>query len=76
MFCSVDSEQSLPRTAPLATPEQDMSLLDSLPVDRNLIRESLDDVNIDVLDEEEVVMRVSLYETLPPGMSQVGSNRL
>ena len=59
MFCSVDSEQSLPRTAPLATPEQDMSLLDSLPVDRNLIRESLDDVNIDVLDEEEVVMRVS-----------------
>jgi hypothetical protein len=22
MFCSVDSEQSLPRTAPLATPEQ------------------------------------------------------
>ncbi len=35
-----------------------MSLLDSLPVDRNLIRESLDDVNVDVLDEEEVVMRV------------------
>ena len=60
MFCSVDSEQSLPRTAPLATPEQDMSLLENLPVDRSFIRESLDDVNIDVLDVEEVVMQVSL----------------
>lgn len=29
MFGSVDSEQSIPRTAPLATPEQDMSLLSS-----------------------------------------------
>ncbi len=28
LFGSVDSEQSVPRTAPLATPEQDMSLLD------------------------------------------------
>jgi hypothetical protein len=28
VFGSVDSEQSVPRTAPLATPEQDMSLLD------------------------------------------------
>jgi hypothetical protein len=37
-----------------------MSLLDSLPIDRNFIRESLDDVNIDVLDEEEIVMQVSI----------------
>ena len=37
---------------------QDMSLLDSLPVDRNFIRESLDDVNIDVWDEE-VAMQVT-----------------
>jgi hypothetical protein len=36
-----------------------MSLLDSLPVDRNFIRESLDDVNIDVLDEEEIAMQVN-----------------
>jgi hypothetical protein len=35
-----------------------MSLLESLPVDRNFLRESLDDVNIDVLDEEEVAMQV------------------
>lgn len=27
-------------------------MLESLPIDRDLIRESLDDVNIDVLDEE------------------------
>ncbi len=39
--------------------QQDMSLLDSLPVDRNFIRESLDDVNIDVLDEEEIAMQVN-----------------
>jgi hypothetical protein len=37
-----------------------MSLLDSLPIDRNFIRESLDDVNVDVLDEEEIVMQVSI----------------
>ena len=43
-----------------------MSLLESLPVDRNLIRESLDDVNIDVLDEEEIVMQVRIvFYVLP-----------
>ena len=30
LFGSVDSEQSVPRTAPLATPEQDMSLISSI----------------------------------------------
>jgi hypothetical protein len=41
-----------------------MSLLDSLPIDRNFIRESLDDVNIDVLDEEEIVMQVSIISCI------------
>ena len=33
LFGSVDSEQSVPRTAPLATPEHDTSLLDVVSVD-------------------------------------------
>ena len=45
-----------------------MSLLDSLPVDRNFIRESLDDVNIDVWDEEVAMqvtdfLKINLYPT-------------
>ena len=35
MFGSVDSEQSVPRTAPLATPEQDMSLLENFSFDND-----------------------------------------
>ena len=33
MVCSVDSEQSVPRTAPLATPEQELSLLEMTSVE-------------------------------------------
>ena len=35
MFGSVDSEQSVPRTAPLATPEQDMSLMENFSFDND-----------------------------------------
>ena len=39
MFGSVDSEQSVPRTAPLATPEQDMSLMENFSFDNDPMNE-------------------------------------
>ena len=36
LFGSVDSEQSVPKTAPLATPEQELSLLDTIASVENL----------------------------------------
>ena len=50
LFGSVDSEQSVPRTAPLATPEQDMSLIDE---NGSLRQQSLDGIGNEVFQENE-----------------------
>ena len=49
LFGSVDSEQSVPRTAPLATPEQDMSLIDE---NGSLRQQSLDGIGNEVFQDE------------------------
>ena len=54
LFGSVDSEQSVPRTAPLATPEQDMSLISSVEnLSQNLQQQqSLDGIGNDVFQND------------------------
>ena len=64
LFGSVDSEQSVPRTAPLATPEQELSLVDmssmeNLPMDGSSVAMGLGAPNAKVFQQQHSLDGIS-----------------
>ncbi len=73
LFGSVDSEQSVPRTAPLATPEQDMSLISSvenIPACGIHHQPSLEGATNDVFQEADN----EIIETTKPNLHQTNQS--